>query len=195
MTESSDIRICAYLRLWPGILIVHALLHCHNLYLLLLLFGSLYGTCLKGKCKGISASRMVQVLIFSQFKIMLNVLEDYLRLKKFPLERIDGSVSQRDREIAINRYSAGMGHIFVYSLCMVLDPQISAECLEAVWSERMGCSLWVLTEAFTPVHLSDASRQLFWAHQRVVQQGKLESLPLDVGLQGERCQPACDKTM
>ncbi len=48
------------------------------------------------------------MLIFSQFKIMLNVLEDYLRLMKFPLERIDGSVSQRDRELAINRYSAGL---------------------------------------------------------------------------------------
>ena len=48
------------------------------------------------------------MLIFSQFKIMLNVLEDYLRLMKFPLERIDGSVSQRDRETAINRFSAGL---------------------------------------------------------------------------------------
>ena len=46
-----------------------------------------------------------QVLIFSQFKIMLNVLEDYLRAAGFPFERIDGSVSQRDREAAINRYS------------------------------------------------------------------------------------------
>ena len=48
------------------------------------------------------------MLIFSQFKIMLNVLEDYLRLMRFPLERIDGSVSQRDRETAINRFSAGL---------------------------------------------------------------------------------------
>ena len=52
----------------------------------------------------------MQVLIFSQFKIMLDVLEDYLRLKGFPLERIDGSVAQRDREAAIDRYSAGAGH-------------------------------------------------------------------------------------
>ena len=52
----------------------------------------------------------MQVLIFSQFKIMLDVLEDYLRLKGFPLERIDGSVAQRDREAAIDRYSAGLAH-------------------------------------------------------------------------------------
>ena len=60
----------------------------------------------------------VQVLIFSQFKIMLNVLEDYLRLKQFPFERIDGSVSQRDRESAINRYSAGTPPSS--SICLVL---------------------------------------------------------------------------
>ena len=143
--------------LWPDVFVALALLHCHNLFLLLLL-GGLYGTCLEVQCKGISASCMVQVLIFSQFKIMLNVLEDYLRLKKFPLERIDGSVSQRDREIAINRYSAGMGHIFVYSPVrgifvqspVDLDLRVSAECMEAVWSACMWCSGCVLTEASHP---------------------------------------------
>ncbi len=54
-----------------------------------------------------------QVLIFSQFKIMLDVLEDFLRLGGFPFERIDGSVSQRDREDAINRYSKGAPLHFV----------------------------------------------------------------------------------
>ena len=52
-------------------------------------------------------SLSLQVLIFSQFKIMLDVLEDYLRLAGFPFERIDGSVPQREREAAINRYSKG----------------------------------------------------------------------------------------
>ena len=47
----------------------------------------------------------LQVLIFSQFKIMMHVLEDSLRLKKYPVERIDGSVSSRDRQAAIDRYS------------------------------------------------------------------------------------------
>lgn len=48
-----------------------------------------------------------QVLIFSQFKIMLDVLEDYLRMSEMPLERIDGSVAQRDRQVAIDRFSKG----------------------------------------------------------------------------------------
>lgn len=58
-----------------------------------------------------------QVLIFSQFKIMLDVLEDFLRLGGFPFERIDGSVSQRDREDAINRYSKGALHRRLRLLC------------------------------------------------------------------------------
>lgn len=49
----------------------------------------------------------MQVLIFSQFKIMMDVLEDSLRLRKYPVERIDGSVSSRDRQAAIDRYSKG----------------------------------------------------------------------------------------
>ena len=48
-----------------------------------------------------------QVLIFSQFKIMLNVLEDYLRLSDYPFERIDGDVKSRDRQNAIDRFSKG----------------------------------------------------------------------------------------
>ena len=50
---------------------------------------------------------MLQVLIFSQFKIMMDVLEDSFRLRQYPVERIDGSVSSRDRQAAIDRYSKG----------------------------------------------------------------------------------------
>ena len=49
----------------------------------------------------------VQVLIFSQFKIMLNVIEDSLTLCKYPYERIDGSVAGRDRQQAIDRFTKG----------------------------------------------------------------------------------------
>lgn len=46
-----------------------------------------------------------KVLIFSQFKTMLDVLEDYLNAVGMPLERIDGSTSSRDRQAAIDRFS------------------------------------------------------------------------------------------
>ncbi len=36
---------------------------------------------------------------------MMDVLEDSLRLRNYPVERIDGSVSSRDRQAAIDRYS------------------------------------------------------------------------------------------
>ncbi|KAG2496454.1 hypothetical protein HYH03_005678 [Edaphochlamys debaryana] len=47
-----------------------------------------------------------RVLIFSQFVIMLNVLEDYCRCAGFPVERIDGNTSGRERQQAIDRYCA-----------------------------------------------------------------------------------------
>ena len=34
-----------------------------------------------------------RVLIFSQFRIMLNILEDYLELRGYTYERVDGAVT------------------------------------------------------------------------------------------------------
>ena len=48
-----------------------------------------------------------QVLIFSQFKIMLDVLEDMMAMMAMPVERVDGSIRGRDRQSAIDRYQAG----------------------------------------------------------------------------------------
>lgn len=57
-----------------------------------------------------------KVLIFSQFKIMLNVLEDYANLMNFPVERIDGTTSARDRQAAIDRYSSNDKDGFIFLL-------------------------------------------------------------------------------
>lgn len=57
-----------------------------------------------------------QVLIFSQFVIMLDVIEDYLRLKGYGYERIDGGTSLRDRELAIDRFSRENKENFVFML-------------------------------------------------------------------------------
>lgn len=45
-----------------------------------------------------------RVLIFSQFKIMLDVLEDYLHFKDMKFERIDGSITGHRRQAAIDRF-------------------------------------------------------------------------------------------
>lgn len=45
-----------------------------------------------------------RVLIFSQFKIMLDILEDYLEARSMKFERIDGSITGQKRQRAIDRY-------------------------------------------------------------------------------------------
>jgi len=51
------------------------------------------------------AAWLIQVLIFSQFKMVLaDVLEDYLAACHYPCERIDGDTSHRKRQAAIDRF-------------------------------------------------------------------------------------------
>ncbi|KAL4858846.1 Chromodomain-helicase-DNA-binding protein 6 [Chlorella vulgaris] len=57
-----------------------------------------------------------KVLIFSQFKMMLDVLEDYLKMSGHAFERIDGSTSSRDRQAAIDRFSKEDSESFVFLL-------------------------------------------------------------------------------
>ncbi|KAG0567323.1 hypothetical protein KC19_7G126300 [Ceratodon purpureus] len=57
-----------------------------------------------------------RVLIFSQFTMMLDLLEDYLLAKGYSYERIDGKIRGSDRQAAIDRYSAKNSSIFVFLL-------------------------------------------------------------------------------
>jgi SNF2 family DNA or RNA helicase len=47
-----------------------------------------------------------RILIFSQFALMLNLLEDYLVLRDWSFERIDGSITGDKRQQAIDRFQA-----------------------------------------------------------------------------------------
>jgi len=47
-----------------------------------------------------------RVLIFSQMVIMLNIMEEYLELKRYPYQRLDGSVSSDKRKQAIAAFNA-----------------------------------------------------------------------------------------
>ena len=47
-----------------------------------------------------------RVLIFSQMVIMLNIIEEYLRLRRFPYQRLDGSINSEKRKQAINSFNA-----------------------------------------------------------------------------------------
>ena len=46
-----------------------------------------------------------KMLIFSQFKRMLDVIELYLRMKAIPFEKLTGSVKTQDRISAIQRFN------------------------------------------------------------------------------------------
>jgi chromodomain-helicase-DNA-binding protein 7 len=47
-----------------------------------------------------------RILIFSQFKIMLDIIEDYLNHREFRCERIDGSITGLKRQAAIDRFQS-----------------------------------------------------------------------------------------
>ncbi|KAH7130759.1 P-loop containing nucleoside triphosphate hydrolase protein [Dendryphion nanum] len=47
-----------------------------------------------------------RVLIFSQMVHMLDILTDYLRLRNYPFQRLDGTVPAADRKIAIDHFNA-----------------------------------------------------------------------------------------
>jgi SNF2 family DNA or RNA helicase len=56
-----------------------------------------------------------RVLIFSQFRIMLDIIEDYLHHTGHVYERIDGSVTGKKRQAAIDRFSSN-SNVFVMLL-------------------------------------------------------------------------------
>ncbi|KAK1747456.1 chromodomain-helicase-DNA-binding protein [Skeletonema marinoi] len=47
-----------------------------------------------------------RILIFSQFKIMLDIIEDYLHHRQYKCERIDGSITGLKRQAAIDRFQS-----------------------------------------------------------------------------------------
>eukprot|EP01130_Rhizamoeba_saxonica_P016041 TRINITY_DN7335_c0_g1_i1.p1 TRINITY_DN7335_c0_g1~~TRINITY_DN7335_c0_g1_i1.p1 ORF type:complete len:513 (+),score=95.06 TRINITY_DN7335_c0_g1_i1:160-1539(+) len=57
-----------------------------------------------------------QVLIFSQFVRMLDILEDYCKMKKWKFVRLDGSTHQIKRNLNINRFSEENSDIFIFLL-------------------------------------------------------------------------------
>ena len=57
-----------------------------------------------------------KVLIFSQFKIMLNILEDYCVYRDHEFRRIDGDYEIEDRQNSIEEFQDKNSDIFVFLL-------------------------------------------------------------------------------
>ena len=57
-----------------------------------------------------------RVLIFSQMVMMLNLLEDYMQLKRFPYQRLDGGVSADRRKQSIAQFNDPNSNDFCFLL-------------------------------------------------------------------------------
>lgn len=57
-----------------------------------------------------------KVLIFSQFKIMLDIIEDLCQLRRYSIERLDGSVRGNSRQAAIDRFNNPESETFAFLL-------------------------------------------------------------------------------
>ena len=56
----------------------------------------------------------IQVLIFSQFRMVLDLLEDFMLLRQYEYERLDGSSKHSSRQDAIDRFNtSGKGFTFL----------------------------------------------------------------------------------
>lgn len=57
-----------------------------------------------------------RVLLFSQFKMMLGLLEEHLQARGFKYERIDGTIRGNERQAAIDRFNKPGSDIFAFLL-------------------------------------------------------------------------------
>lgn len=46
-----------------------------------------------------------RVLIFSQFRVMLDIIEDYLEFRNFKYERVDGTITGGKRQRSIDKFA------------------------------------------------------------------------------------------
>ncbi|GIL69867.1 hypothetical protein Vretifemale_646 [Volvox reticuliferus] len=58
-----------------------------------------------------------RVVLFSQFNIMLDIIEDYLVSRGFNFRRLDGSTNRIQRMIDIEQFNMPGSKIFIYILC------------------------------------------------------------------------------
>ena len=91
-----------------------------------------------------------KLLIFSQMKRMLDLLEDYLALSALPYERLDGSVQQKERQAAIDRFqTGGPSEAFAFLLTtkaggvgINLTAADTVIIFDSDWNPRMICRGW-----------------------------------------------------
>lgn len=143
-----------------------------------------------------------KVLIFSQFTKMLDLIQDYCELKGVEVSRLDGGVSQDDREVEIDKFNnanGDSGNVCVFLLStragglglnltaadsvIIFDsdwnPQVDLQAMDRV--HRIGQEKPVIIYRFITLNTieqvllakADSKRKL---EKMVIQLGKFESL-------------------
>lgn len=139
-----------------------------------------------------------KVLIFSQFTKMLDLIEDWCELKGFKVSRLDGSVSQQDREVEISSFNeddkvkifllstraGGLGLNLTKADSVIIfdsdwNPQVDLQAMDRV--HRIGQTKPVVVYRFVIANTieqvilakADSKRKL---EKLVIQLGKFESL-------------------
>ena len=80
-----------------------------------------------------------RVLLFSQFKIMLDILEDYLNARSMKFERIDGSITGNKRQQAIDRFQTPSTAEKEAPFIMMLSTRAGGTC-GLVWVRFFFCT-------------------------------------------------------
>lgn len=57
-----------------------------------------------------------KVLIFSQFKIILNLLEDYCTLRNYEYFRLDGNTDYETRSASMDAFNEGTSSTFIFMI-------------------------------------------------------------------------------
>lgn len=139
-----------------------------------------------------------KVLIFSQFTKMLDLIEDWCDLREIGLSRLDGSVSQQEREVEINKFNTdeetkvfllstragGLGLNLTKADSVIIfdsdwNPQVDLQAMDRV--HRIGQDKPVVVYRFVIANTieqvilakADSKRKL---EKLVIQLGKFESL-------------------
>lgn len=139
-----------------------------------------------------------KVLIFSQFTKMLDLIEDWCDLREIGLSRLDGSVSQQEREVEINKFNSdedtkvfllstragGLGLNLTKADSVIIfdsdwNPQVDLQAMDRV--HRIGQEKPVVVYRFVIANTieqvilakADSKRKL---EKLVIQLGKFESL-------------------
>ena len=91
-----------------------------------------------------------RVLIFSQFTMMLDLLEKYLKLAGFVYTRIDGSIRGNARDDAIQRFNDEKGDVFCFLLStraggvgITLTSADTVIIFDSDWNPQVGVGAWL----------------------------------------------------